>query len=111
MLTMDTRKNMPADSVPRPVVAAPKPGFLDRSALRALPGMAPQKRRTGADRRGQFSLLIVRGDGERVLRFNFPKPAAIGVAAIIAATVSLGGLLDRKSTRLNSSHVEISYAV
>src|SRR5437773_7769629 len=34
--------------------------------------------------RKQFSLLIVRGDGTRVARFNFPRPAAIGVFAGVA---------------------------
>src|SRR5690554_7017506 len=31
--------------------------------------------------------------------------------ARIASPISIGGSLDRKSTRLNSSHVRISYAV
>jgi murein DD-endopeptidase MepM/ murein hydrolase activator NlpD len=93
MLTTDARTDEPADSIPKPVVAAPRRGFLGRSEARSFPGIAPRKRRTGVDRRGQFSLLIVRGDGERVLRFNFPRPAAIGVAAVIAASVSLGGAL------------------
>src|SRR5690349_22817221 len=30
---------------------------------------------------------------------------------VAAATVAVGAIEDRKSTRLNSSHVEISYAV
>src|SRR2546427_7999041 len=40
--------------------------------------------------------------------------ASIPVAAVIAGgrpTVSSGSLIDRKSTRLNSSHSQISYAV
>ena len=45
------------------------------------------------DRRRQFSLLIVRGDGERVLRFNFPRPAAIGVGVALAVIVSITGIL------------------
>jgi murein DD-endopeptidase MepM/ murein hydrolase activator NlpD len=47
------------------------------------------------DRRRQFSLLLVRGDGERVLRFNFPRPAAIGVGIVLALTVSVTGVLVR----------------
>jgi murein DD-endopeptidase MepM/ murein hydrolase activator NlpD len=34
--------------------------------------------------RKQFSLLIVRGDGTRVVRFNFPRPAAVAVVASVA---------------------------
>ena len=45
------------------------------------------------DRRRQFSLLIVRGDGERVLRFNFPRPAAVGVGVALAVIVSITGIL------------------
>lgn len=45
------------------------------------------------DRRRQFSLLIVRGDGERVLRFNFPRPAAVGVGVALAVIVSMTGIL------------------
>src|SRR5690349_23404163 len=37
-----------------------------------------------------------------------PAPAPAGAAEIAAAAAAA---LDRKSTRLNSSHVEISYAV
>src|SRR5690349_5267837 len=38
-------------------------------------------------------------------------PDVAGVVSSSAAVVSAGGSGDRKSTRLNSSHVEISYAV
>src|SRR5690606_42065115 len=40
------------------------------------------------------------------------EPAEVGPGtAVIGGSVNVGGLLDRKSTRLNSSHVKISYAV
>jgi murein DD-endopeptidase MepM/ murein hydrolase activator NlpD len=58
-----------------------------RSAHAAL------RRRSGRSQRAQFSLLIVRGDGERLLRFNFARPAALGVAVSFALTISLVGLL------------------
>ena len=45
------------------------------------------------NRRSQFSLLIVRGDGERVLRFNFPRPAAIAAGVALAVAVSVTGAL------------------
>jgi peptidase M23-like protein len=89
MLTLDARTDSPIDSGRRPVQEAARQGLLARAAV----GAAPKKRRSGADRRGQFSLLLVRGDGERVLRFNFPRPAVMGVAIALAATVSLTGLL------------------
>ena len=44
-------------------------------------------------RRGQFSLLIVRGDGVRVVRFNFARPAALAGVVALAATVSFVGAL------------------
>src|SRR5690625_6774637 len=39
------------------------------------------------------------------------RAAASGMTAARAATLALTGAIDRKSTRLNSSHVAISYAV
>src|SRR3712207_7626251 len=51
---------------------------------------------------------------------KFDNGETLGLAAFIAAIVGgfnqmrgalAGGLLDRKSTRLNSSHANISYAV
>src|SRR5690625_1292124 len=40
-----------------------------------------------------------------------PSPTARTTAAVLTAVFAVGTLLDRKSTRLNSSHVAISYAV
>ena len=47
------------------------------------------------NRRKQFNLLVVRGDGVRVLRFNFPRGFALGafIAAVIGASVT-GALLS-----------------
>src|SRR2546429_9430725 len=61
--------------------------LADRAAepARLLIGTGNRARRPG---RKQFSLLIVRGDGTRVLRFNFPRPAALAVFATIAVTVT-----------------------
>jgi len=46
--------------------------------------------------RKQFSLLIVRGDGTRVVRFNFPRPAAVVAfaGAAVALTTFFGLLGD-----------------
>ena len=44
-------------------------------------------------RQKQFSLLIVRGDGVRVVRFNFPRPAALIAFALLAVVVSAMGAL------------------
>ncbi len=43
--------------------------------------------------RKQYSLLIVRGDGARVVRFNFPRPAAVGAFVVVAVVVSALGAL------------------
>jgi murein DD-endopeptidase MepM/ murein hydrolase activator NlpD len=44
-------------------------------------------------RRSQFSLLVVRGDGVRVVRFNFARPFAVAGFVTLAALVSLTGAL------------------
>jgi len=44
-------------------------------------------------RRGQFSLLVVRGDGVRVVRFNFARPLALAGVITLAAGVSIVGAL------------------
>lgn len=41
----------------------------------------------------RYSLLVVRGDGARVLRFNFPRPAAVGAFVVVAVAVSVVGAL------------------
>src|SRR5690625_6237646 len=59
-------------------------------------------------------LLITRGRVPSYLgsSFAFLAPMGVGSAAgQLPMPVALGGILDRKSTRLNSSHVAISYAV
>ena len=43
--------------------------------------------------RKQFSLLIVRGDGIRVVRFNFPRGIAVGALVAVAVGVSVLGAL------------------
>src|SRR5438874_10024097 len=47
--------------------------------------------------------------GDRALVGPVPVALAAGVHRVDAVTVAVA--VDRKSTRLNSSHVEISYAV
>jgi len=77
-----------APSAARAVPSGWRPsGAVIRSAQAAV------RRHSGRSQRAQFSLLIVRGDGERLLRFNFARPAALGVAVTLALTVSLVGLL------------------
>src|SRR5699024_11754484 len=49
------------------------------------------------------------GDGGEVVRRELEVEAAAAAAAL--RPPGHGGSLDRKSTRLNSSHVSISYAV
>src|SRR5437660_8607424 len=66
-----------------------------------------------------FSTLGVRAFGGRVFTPEDDKPAAPPVAVLshrvwqtaYASDPSVVGSTDRKSTRLNSSHVAISYAV
>ena len=56
-------------------------------------GVSARGKRTRMNRREQFSLLIVRGDGTRLVRFNFARPTAVGVAASIGVVVSVFALL------------------
>jgi septal ring factor EnvC (AmiA/AmiB activator) len=75
----------------RGVAALPAP-TAGRPAPRGVLA-APRRGRYGADRRRQFSLLIVRGDGVRVLRFNFARTAAVAASLIVALTVAVTALL------------------
>jgi murein DD-endopeptidase MepM/ murein hydrolase activator NlpD len=70
----------------------------EQPGVRSLPsggaGTATARRKANASsRRAQFSLLIVRGDGARVVRFNFARPAAVGTGVALAVAVSLTGAL------------------
>jgi murein DD-endopeptidase MepM/ murein hydrolase activator NlpD len=51
------------------------------------------RKRPAASRRGQFSLLIVRGDGERVLRLNFPRRSVVLASVVLAMAMSVTGVL------------------
>src|SRR3981189_1337938 len=70
-----------------------KPPSLGGMELGRLSAHAYPKKHTLASRRGQFSLLIVRGDGERVLRLNFPRRTAVVTAVALAVIVSVTGVL------------------
>src|SRR5690606_27571090 len=58
-------------------------------------------------RRNSCTHLTLNGLGQPML--NFLPSTVIGILS--ALLLALNTLLDRKSTRLNSSHVKISYAV
>ena len=64
-----------------------------RPSVNVVRAAAAARRHTGTKQRAHFSLLIVRGDGERVLRFNFARSAALGAAVSLAVTISFVGLL------------------
>ena len=67
---------------------------LGRSAPGRSLGTGPKGRHRRVNRRKkQFSLLIVRGDGARVVRFNFPRPAALIAFVLLAVAVSAAGAL------------------
>lgn len=51
------------------------------------------RHRTATRQRGRFSLLIVRGNGERVLRFNFARSVAVGAVLSLAVGISTVGVL------------------
>jgi hypothetical protein len=74
------------------VLNPPKPGGLGRMGAERL-ASAHAARKPQRNRRGEFSLLIVRGDGVRVLRFNFVRTAAVAAFAGMACTVALTAAL------------------
>ena len=92
MLTLDPRPEPVLETGAGP---APKPASPMPRVRLPLGRFAPARarKRPGTSRRRQFSLLIVRGDGERVLRLNFPHRAAMGAAIALVAVVSLTGIL------------------
>jgi len=53
----------------------------------------PRRKRARLKGRKQYSLLVVRGDGVRVLRFNFPRPVVVGTVVGVAVIVSVLGAL------------------
>lgn len=59
-----------------------------------LPTRSRRRRRRGTTpRRAQFSLLVVRGDGVRVVRFNFARALAVTGAVVLAGAASFVGAL------------------
>jgi murein DD-endopeptidase MepM/ murein hydrolase activator NlpD len=68
-------------------------GWLRRGSASGRAAYPVGKPRIVNRRRGQFSLLIVRGDGVRVIRFNFARPAAVAGIVALAASVSVVGAL------------------
>ena len=74
------------DTVPAPVLeTAQQPGAREGWPRH---GRGRPKR---LDRRKQFSLLLVRGDGIRVLRFNFARLLAVASFVTLAILVSVTG--------------------
>ena len=81
------------NEVPVGTVTVPPAVSGWRPSASAMRAVAAARHHTAPRQRAQFSLLIVRGDGERVLRFNFPRAAALGAAVSFAVILSFVGLL------------------
>src|SRR5207253_3552448 len=62
-------------------------------------------------RAGDVSVLRQGGKGGHQYDLHSQGPAAAGLREILRRGLGICYRLDRKSTRLNSSHVAISYAV
>jgi murein DD-endopeptidase MepM/ murein hydrolase activator NlpD len=92
MLMFRRRREPSADAASGPVPAPVAPAPV-RPAPGAVSWATSRRKRNRQDRRNQFSLLIVRGDGTRVIRFNFPRPAVVGAGVALATVVSLTGAL------------------
>jgi murein DD-endopeptidase MepM/ murein hydrolase activator NlpD len=98
------RRESPVDSGVGAVLESPKPDALARSGAGEFAGANPRRKRNRLDRRSQFSLLIVRGDGARVIRFNFSRPSAVSAGAVLAVMVSLTGALVGDWAHLREMH-------
>ncbi len=92
MSTPDPQATLPTDDVCAPAKPV-KPQTLGSLGLGRLVPAAARRQPPVAARRARFSLLIVRGDGERVLRINFPRRAALWATAAVVAAVSATGIL------------------
>ena len=90
-----TPTEAPVDSAPEraPRASSGLPSGWRPSAAALRSASLATRRRTGLRERGQFSLLIMRGDGERILRFNFARSVALGAAVSLAVSLSFVGLL------------------
>src|SRR5690348_17363962 len=69
------------------------------------------RRETPADFRSQLPLIFEVLDALGIARLSAPGYEADDIIATLAAQAVEAGMEDRKSTRLNSSHPSISYAV
>src|SRR5438270_477281 len=87
----------PIESVPGTMLEPAKLGVRRGWLHRGLgPGRAAclgGRRRSVNRRRRQFSLLVMRGDGVRVVRFNFARPLAVAGFVALAGVVSVVGAL------------------
>jgi hypothetical protein len=93
MFPGDEIRQSPVDTGREPVLEPAQRQSQPRPAGGALTGPDSRRTRPRLDRRSQFSLLLVRGDGVRVLRFNFPRPAAVGAGLALAIVVLATGTL------------------
>ena len=88
----ETARHLPSagrmTSLESPVDTVLEPMLETRKSL-----ATPLRRSHALRGRRQFSLLIVRGDGVRVLGFNFPRPAALGALVAVLVGVSVFGVL------------------
>ena len=90
------------------LLESPKPEALARSGTGGITGTNPRRKRNRLNRRTRFSLLIVRGDGVRVLRCNFVRPTAIGAGVTLAAVACLSFALVSDWLRLRDLTREAS---
>lgn len=64
---------------------------IARDMLRR-PAVSPKLRPPHTHRRESFSILIVRGDGTRVISFKFARPTALDIGIALAFMVALTGV-------------------
>src|SRR5438034_11513576 len=80
---------------------SPVDGVVDSVLVPAQPSRPnPGRARARVRSRDHFSLLVVRGDGARVVRFNFTRPVAVGAFVGLAFAISVVGALASDWTQL-----------
>jgi murein DD-endopeptidase MepM/ murein hydrolase activator NlpD len=68
-------------------------GWFRRGGKPSRPAYSTSRRRSINPRRAQFSLLVVRGDGVRIVRFNFARVLAVAGVILLAGAASFVGAL------------------
>src|SRR5699024_12425900 len=101
-----------ASSTPRPLCSPPLPYTTLFRSLGVLGGLAVLRSFDEAGLRPRRPIVVAAWTEEQGVRFGTDMlGSAVAAGSATSSSASGSRVRDRKSTRLNSSHVSISYAV